>query len=776
MKKLLTVLFLLAASASPVAAQQRTWNFLTTGNGYGFQVFDTNANKITQFLEHPYRYLRPNPSDAHAEGVVRRNLAFDFYFGVRGGGTSGWLNAPTSAGDPEYLDQTHIIRAPVTLGGINAESYFFAPFDFPGNAMVALLKAPGASDGFVLFNFHMGTAATPDSPGSDSESIRYVTAQKAVVETGPGGGFLVYVPLSGVDFADCQNAYSKVMGGMDLAQNTSCSGNDVVPAFQKHLDANGWMAVAVVFVDSTNSADADAAAASMVQWANNRAPDQLLADARSEFEAWRKPPPSTVPLCGDAETRLWRQSEAVLRMGQIREPNNGSRKNNGMILASLPPGSWHTGWVRDATYAVVALARSGHFDEAKAALNFFLNAGPVGAYASYENNVSYRISLTRYFGNGQEECDWNTSGPNTETDGWGLFLWAARAYVEASGDTAWLSSSVPGGTVYDILSSQVAGALEGNLESSGIVRADSSIWEVHQPGKHYAFTTMAAARGFCDMAGMAKKAGKDADVSHWAMLSQKVDTALQSAFLDQQMALGGSIEGLSAQKYYDGSVAEAFDWNLLADFGGPIATATLSLFNHLRVDSGGFKRNNDGLSSYDNNEWILVDLRISNALRRAGKTADADGYLGQIVSKAAVNFFLLPELYNDTAADGAIGKYFGSIPMVGYGAGAYIMTILDRAGQWEPNDCGDGSSRTGAAFSCSGQTNGGDGGTGGGGSGGTGGGGDGDGGTGGKDIPYRAACLCDLSGRSRPSPGTMTVLALPWLFLAFRLCSKAKCK
>ena len=159
------------------------------------------------------------------------------------------------------------------------------------------------------------------------------------------------------------------------------------------------------------------------------------------------------------------------------------------------------------------------------------------------------------------------------------------------------------------------------------------------------------------------------------------------------MALGGSIEGLSAQKYYDGSVAEAFDWNLLADFGGSIATATLSLFNHLRVDSGGFKRNNDGLSSYDNNEWILVDLRIANALRRAGDTTDADGYLGQVVDKAAVNFFLLPELYNDTAADGAIGKYFGSIPMVGYGAGAYLMTILDRSGQWEPNDCGDGNAQ-----------------------------------------------------------------------------------
>jgi GH15 family glucan-1,4-alpha-glucosidase len=450
-----------------------------------------------------------------------------------------------------------------------------------------------------------------------------------------------------------------------------------------------------------------------------------------------------------------------------------------MILASLPPGSWHTGWVRDATYAVVALARSGHTDEAKAALNFFLNAAPVGAYSSYVNNqTNYRISLTRYFGNGAEECDWNNSGPNVETDGWGLVLWAARQYVEASNDTAWLASSTAFGTVYDVLNGGVAAPLEANLETSGIVRADSSIWEVHQPGKHYAYTTMAAARGLCDMAAMSKRAGKTADVTKWAALSAKVNSAFQSAFVDPQMALGGSIEGISQQKYYDGSIAEAFTWNLLADFKGALATATLSVFNHLRVDSGGFKRNNDGLSSYDNNEWILVDLRISDALRRAGKATEADQYLGQIVQKATVNFFLLPELYNDTAADGQIGKYFGSIPMVGYGAGAYMITVMDRAGVWEPNDCGDGASKTGPAWTCAGQTGGGgSGGTGGGGSGGTG-GGDSDGGVGGGggDVPYRAACLCDVGGRRGPSRGTVTLLALPWLFVALRLCQKARCK
>jgi len=320
--------------------------------------------------------------------------------------------------------------------------------------------------------------------------------------------------------------------------------------------------------------------------------------------------------------------------------------------------------------------------------------------------------------------------------------------------------------------------LEANLESSSIMRADSSIWEVHQPGKHYAYTTMAAARGLCDLGALAHKSSHADDATHYAMVAAKMKAAFVGAFVDPQMALGGSIEGLQQQKYYDGSLAEAFTWSLLPDLKGSVATATLDLFNHLRVDSGGFKRNNDGLSSYDSNEWILVDLRISDALRRAGKPQPADQYLGQIVQKAAANFYLLPELYNDTPADGQIGKYFGSIPMVGYGAGAYLMTVLDRGGGWEPNDCGDGNSMSGAAFSCDGVTpvggggaNGGGGSTGGGGAGGSSGP---NGGTGsGIDAPYRAACLCGVGGAA-PMGGTLLLVALPWIFIAARLRARRR--
>lgn len=681
------------------AAPQRTWNYLTSGNGLGFQVFDTNQKKITTFLDHPYRYIGPR-ADPKSDGFPRRNLAFDVYFGVRSGGTSAWLNEQAIDGDVEYVDQTNIMRVPMKVGGVSVDSFFYSPFDFDGNMMVALLRAPGASDGFLLMNFHMG--GSQDQPDTNSESLSAIAAQQAVSETGPGGGAMVYVPLGGVTNADCQGVYTKVKGGQDLGSNQACSGNDIVPGFQKQLEADGWMAVGIGFTE--NASDATNMAKRISDWGAGRTPSQLLDGARAEWDAWRKPAPAGV-LCSADQEKTWRQGETTLRMGQVREPYSANRKNYGMMLASLPPGEWHTGWVRDACFGIVALARAGHHKEAREGVEFFLNATDVGYYKSYVSNQNYRVSVVRYFGNGREEADYSGQPtPNVETDGWGMVLWTARQYVEASGDVAWLNTMTKQGTtVYQELVNGIAKPLEANLETNGIVKADSGIWEVHDANKkHFAFTTLAAARGYCDLAAMAKKNSNEADFSKYAGLANKVKAGFFSSFVDQNGALGGSLEGIAANQYYDGAVAAAFTWNILTDFTGQTANATLDVLGQLKVASGGFKRNNDGLSSYDNNEWILVDLMISNALRRNGRGAEADSYIKLVVDQAAANYYLLPELYNAVPQDGAIGKYTGSIPMVGYGGGAYIMTMLDRAGIIEGNDCGDGNGVTQPSVLCGG--------------------------------------------------------------------------
>ena len=773
-----------AVTAAPREAHagDHTWHFVPTGNGHGFQVFDETKHRVTTFLEHPYRFVRPATIPAlppEQQGVLRRNLAFDVFFGVKG---AGWLSGDTGNVSPDYVDQSNIIHVPATIGSTKAESYYFAPFGLEMNVLVGLLHAPGASDGYSLFNFHMGGSI--DSSGNadaNGESVRpAVGVPHAVIETGPGGGAMIYVPIGSVDHADCAGVFNKGSAGQDLADKADCAGNDISAGFQKKLGADGWMGFAAGYVD--DAATADAAAAQISAWAGARTPDKVLADAQKEFEAWRKPPPAGI-LCSDDEKKLWRQGESVLRMGQVREVNTATRKNHGMIIASLPVGEWHTGWVRDGTYAITALARMGHTAEAKAALDFLLNAfqinpGGKGKYRNLVNNADYRISVVRYYGTGEEEADTNQDGPNVETDGWGLVLWAARNYVEASGDTKWLDSATYSGTVWEALTKGIADPIEQNLEGVGtakIMGKDSSIWEVHDAKKrHYAYTTLAAARGLCDIAGIGKKGGKDG--THYAALAKQVRDGFLASFVDPQGALAGSLEGLGpGGKYTDGAVAEAFTWNILQDWAGDTAKATLDLMGKLKVDSGGYKRNDDGLSSYDNNEWILVDLRIANALRRAGRGADADGIIAHVVQKAAANFYLVPELYNDTAAAGATGDYTGSIPMVGYGGGAFAITMLDRSGLGEADDCGDGKGATLPKLSCDKiSTN--PGGPGGPGAGGDGGAGNGAGGVpDGSQVPFLPACLCVLGpDRGIPPFGLALFVSAPLLLLARRLLKRSR--
>lgn len=735
-----SVLLSLATSAS-ADKPLRTWNYLTTGNGHGFQIFDTNKNKITHFLEAPYRYLRPR-SDPRSDGYGRRNLAYDFYFGLRGPSGGGWLNGGT-AGDASYVEETNIIKVPITLAGISAETYYFSPFGFEGNAMIAILKATSASEGFALFNFHMGDGS-PDTPNANGERLKVLSDGKSIAETGVGGGAMIYVPITAPSRIDCDGVYNKVSSGQSLGDNRTCSGTDIVPAFQATLDS-GHMAVATLFVE--NEADAESMLSQFKTWLAGRGAAQLLTDALAEWTAWRKPLPQGLALCTEDEKKLWRQSEAVLRMGQVRQPNTASRKNNGMVLASLPPGEWHTGWVRDALYAVVALARMGHFAETKMALNFFLNAEPVSKFSSYVSGASYRISVCRYFGTGEEEGDYSgQQTPNVEIDGWGMMLWAARQYVDASGDTAWLSEKVRGGvSVYDALYSGVAEPLRKNTESSGIAKADSSIWEVHDENKkHFAYTTLATIRGFCDFAQLANKASKASDATTYRGLASKARDGFLASFLDRDGAIAGSIEELAQNQYLDGAVVEAFTWNVLrdAEYLGRTGKATLDVLGRLRVESGGFKRNDDGKSSYDNNEWILIDMRIADALWRAGREGEAAGIMKMLIDKASANYNLLPELYNAVRADGAVGKYAGSIPMVGYGGGAYVLTMLDRSGLIEPNDCGDGmgNKSSGRALKCSDEpvtpTNPGSPNT-----------------PSADEIPFENACLCGIGARhGSPSP------------------------
>jgi MYXO-CTERM domain-containing protein len=253
--------------------------------------------------------------------------------------------------------------------------------------------------------------------------------------------------------------------------------------------------------------------------------------------------------------------------------------------------------------------------------------------------------------------------------------------------------------------------------------ADASIWEVHWGNRqHFLYTTAASARGFCDMATIARRAGRMDDVTHYQQLAQKATAALTAAFVDTNRVLAGSLERLAqGTNYHDGATVEALTFGLLSP-DDSTAKATLNALSYLVTPAGGYKRVEGSQDQYDTDEWILIDLRASDAFRRANQTAKADQLLGWVSAQASANYNLLPELYNTVASGGAIGAYSGSIPMVGYGAGAYQLTLLDRAGLYEHTDCGQydpgeypdagpgggpggggvGDDRTGLACACSG--------------------------------------------------------------------------
>ena len=356
---------------------------------------------------------------------------------------------------------------------------------------------------------------------------------------------------------------------------------------------------------------------------------------------------------------LWRMSEVILRMGQVREPGRA----HGQILASLPPGNWNISWVRDMCYAIVALARSGHAQEAWDGLAFMLGA-QAGFYEDYVG-LPYKISVTRYYGSGMEESDSNENGPNVEFDGFGLFLWALGEVVAVWPQAPWQD-------YWDVIRDEIADVIVALIDpSSGLIAADSSIWEVHWNGqqKHYAYTSLAASRGLCAAADLAGLVGAEDRQDLYLQSSMSIRRAVSERLTDESGVIAQSYEELtSGAGYHDAATVEALGWNLV-DPAGLMANAMLdALVLNLRPPSGrGFFRNDDG-GWYDSQEWVFVDLRASVAFRLAGRAAVADDLLDWVTAQSLANHGLVSELYDERTAD-----YQGEAPMVGFGAGAFIL-------------------------------------------------------------------------------------------------------
>jgi GH15 family glucan-1,4-alpha-glucosidase len=396
------------------------------------------------------------------------------------------------------------------------------------------------------------------------------------------------------------------------------------------------------------------------------------------------------------ERNVLEQSISILKMSQVSDyeifPNS-----HGQILASIRPGLWHTAWVRDGSFAIQAMTRLGMYSEARKGLEFMLKA-PSGNFKhyiytdgkDYGPGVDYQISLTRYFGNGKEECDYNEAGPNIEYDDFGLFLIAFSDYVNRSGDSSFLKKWE------HLVSSKVADATICCIDTNSLIKADSGPWEHHLAmTRQYTFTSGVCARGLEQYGVLLRKYNRPYQtyLSAAGKLKQGI---IANMLCDKRYFKGNSNDLLKTDhEYYDAGAFEIFANGLISD--RQLFFSHMEEYNkYLRIKGPrpGYIRLNSK-DPYENQEWVFINLRLAMASLLFNEKEEAAELLNFVTSQASVNYNTIPEMYSNRLqmdkvnADDRVNniwcncirdmdnQYIGTIPMVGYGSGAYVLSLFE---------------------------------------------------------------------------------------------------
>ena len=640
---------LLVAAALAVEPVDSTQT-LVSANGFGVLVWD--ADRLRGGWNHGYEAWDATTSSS--------DLLYDSYFGYTDlDGTGAWLFDPTSA---RTVDGTGIIESVQRTGDLEFTSYAFMPMTYPGWGVVQVARVRNTSSTASTAAFQLASLHNW-KPGSGE--IAVATDHEMVVEVG-SEATLFYRAPDAVEHT-CDSVYDTVGAGRRLAGDCSRYSSDLVAGFGWNIPALGpgeerWVGV---FTSQAAVLDWTAFEAGPRDW------------LRAELEWWGQlHARGTVPAgLSSAETAVYRQQLALLVMSQVRESNAAY----GQIPASLPvaaadpefPHTWNITWVRDSAYATVALARAGYVEEAAASLRFLFQSGKAGKYASWINSAPYGISVCRLYADGTEWSDEDATGPNIELDNWGLFLWALGETVQRSEGTA-LIDEVGLRALDEVADPLVAQILAGNQ----LVRADSSIWERHWYGneKQFTYTSVMAVAGLRAAGAIAARLG-DPRAAAYVAQADAVAAAIALHLVDVDGVLAGNLTELNAGiGYLDMAAVEAYNFDVL-DPRGPTFAPTLAMWDSwLRAPTGiGFRRNDDG-SAYDTQEWLWADLRLAPALRRACASARASELEDWATQQALLNGNQLPALLDPDSAE-----YEGPTPMLGFGAGVYMLALQDRA-------------------------------------------------------------------------------------------------
>ena len=661
---LLSTFLIMLSFSERVFAMEKNYNYITSANGYSAVVFDEKTKRVNMFFPHIYKN--------YDKGREVKNIAYDTYFGLLIDNEGFWLPERVQVFDSlSYLERTGIIHSVRTFEKVRVEEYIFSPMSVEGSSMIMLIEVNALSDiqdlsVFSIHNFHLGLEN--DKVTSNQERIVFDESD-IYIETSQSSDYIVaYKPLISqtIHSTNPVNPYNILKIGERLT-NVQDSGivDDAVCGFEKDFGSlrqgeSRWFGVLILYQDEK---DIGKIVDSATRITEGKSIEDFLKSEIDFYREFLKHIDKKVLQIFDSDPLLY-NAAVFLKMAQVRESNSVDRRPNGQILASLPPGMWNITWLRDMMYSVYALIEIGLKDEALDAIKFILNAD-TGYFKDYVG-TDYKFSVCRYYGDGMEESDFNEDGPNIEFDGAGLFLIGVARYIAEYGvaDISEYSEEIFSG---------FADVLLSLIDSEGLIKADSSIWERHLNGKerHYAYTQITALGGLCGAMLLSKRLGDYDRLAKYREGYERLKENILNKLIHKDGYFVSSLEEYRAYAgYLDASVVEAINFGVI-DPDDVVAKKTLDMMNLLKTTGGGYKRNDDG-DWYDKQEWIFIDLRIADAYKRIDKIDIADSIINRVKSYVLLNNYQFPELISE---DG--NSVTGSIPMIGFGAASYILSRID---------------------------------------------------------------------------------------------------